>query len=69
MKTLRRKTNRRSPINGKAEPTWDIALLYPAQGDWSEEEYLSLPGNRLIEFCDGTQEFLPSSSSKSPSCD
>ena len=26
-------------------PFWGIALLYPDQGTWSEEEYLDLPGN------------------------
>jgi Uma2 family endonuclease len=40
-------------------PTWDIARLYPAQGDWSEEEYLDLPGNHLVEFTDGFIEVLP----------
>jgi Uma2 family endonuclease len=43
------------------EPVWDIATLYPAQGAWTEEEYLSLTDstNRLIEFTDGRVEFLP----------
>jgi Uma2 family endonuclease len=41
------------------EPTWEIALLFPEQGDWSVEEYLALPGNRLVEFSDGRLEFLP----------
>ena len=42
------------------EPVWDIATLYPSQGDWSEEEYLRLTDstNRLIEFTDGRVEFL-----------
>jgi Uma2 family endonuclease len=42
------------------EPVWDIATLYPSQGDWSEEQYLSLADstNRLIEFTDGRVEFL-----------
>jgi Uma2 family endonuclease len=42
------------------EPVWDIATLYPSQGDWSEEQYLSLTDstNRLIEFTDGRVEFL-----------
>ncbi|HEY2588832.1 MAG TPA: Uma2 family endonuclease [Tepidisphaeraceae bacterium] len=33
--------------------------LFPNQGDWTEEEYLALPGNRLIEFSDGHVEVLP----------
>jgi Uma2 family endonuclease len=42
------------------EPVWDIATLYPAQGAWSEEDYLALTDstNRLIEFTDGRVEFL-----------
>jgi Uma2 family endonuclease len=33
--------------------------LFPAQGTWSEEEYLALAGNRLVEFSDGHLEVLP----------
>jgi Uma2 family endonuclease len=36
-----------------------MALNYPQQGEWTEEEYLSLNSNRLIEFTDGVLEFLP----------
>ena len=42
-----------------AEPTWEIAHLFPAQGHWSEEEYLSLDTNHLIEFSNGQLEVLP----------
>ncbi len=41
------------------EPTWDIAQLFPAQGHWSEEEYLALDTNHLIEFSHGQLEVLP----------
>jgi Uma2 family endonuclease len=41
------------------EPVWEIATLFPGQGDWSEEEYLALDGNHLIEFTDGCVEVLP----------
>ena len=41
------------------EPTWEIAQLFPAQGHWSEEEYLSLDTNHLIEFSHGQLEILP----------
>ena len=41
------------------EPTWEMAWLYPAQGSWTEEEYLALDTNHLIEFADGVLEFLP----------
>lgn len=40
------------------EPAWDIARLFPAQGAWSEEEYLDLPGNHLVEFDSGYIEVL-----------
>jgi Uma2 family endonuclease len=41
------------------EPVWDIALLFPAQGAWTEEDYLGLDTNRLIEFDNGFVEILP----------
>jgi len=41
------------------EPAWDVAHLFPAQGQWSEEEYLGLDTNRLVEFSDGRIEVLP----------
>ena len=40
------------------EPAWDVSRLFPAQGQWSEEEYLDLPGNRLVEFDLGHIEVL-----------
>ncbi len=43
----------------KGTPTWEIAYLYPEQGQWTEAEYLRLDTNQLIEFCDGCLEFLP----------
>jgi len=43
----------------EAEPTWEIAELFPTQGNWSEEEYLALPDNRLLEFANGFLEVLP----------
>ena len=41
------------------EPTWQIARLYPAQGYWTEQEYLDLDTNQLVEFSHGFIEFLP----------
>jgi Uma2 family endonuclease len=41
------------------EPTWEVARLFPNQGAWSEDEYLALNGNYLIEFSDGCLEVLP----------
>jgi Uma2 family endonuclease len=42
----------------KSNPTWEIAHLYPDQGAWSEEEYLALETNRLVEYSDGYVEIL-----------
>ncbi|MEO1332464.1 MAG: Uma2 family endonuclease [Myxococcota bacterium] len=41
------------------EPTWDVAMLFPSQGAWSEEEYLALTSNRLVEFSHGHLEIPP----------
>lgn len=48
-----------APIVG--EPAWDVALLYPLQGSWSEQDYLdiALTQNWLVEYSDGCVEFLP----------
>lgn len=48
---------RRRPEAG--EPVWEIAHLYPYQGDWSEADYLALETNHLVEFDEGHLEFLP----------
>jgi len=40
------------------EPAWDIARLFPFQGEWSEEEYLALDTNQLVELTNGTIEVL-----------
>lgn len=39
------------------EPTWDIARLFPAQGCWTEREYLDLDTNQRVEFSHGFVEF------------
>ena len=36
-----------------------MALQFPRQGHWTEEEYLALDLGCLIEFTDGVLEFLP----------
>jgi len=43
----------------RGEPTWEIATLFPLQGEWSEAAYLALPSNRLLELNDGCLEILP----------
>lgn len=42
----------------RIEPTWDVAYLFPDQGNWSEEEYLALDTNHLIEYSHGRLEVL-----------
>lgn len=41
------------------EPAWDVARLFPAQGEWSEGDYFALNTNRLVEFSEGFIEVLP----------
>jgi Uma2 family endonuclease len=43
-----------------AEPAWEVALLFPAQGEWSEDDYLWLTDHTrcLVEFTDGYLEVL-----------
>jgi Uma2 family endonuclease len=50
-------STQKTPID--TEPAWDVARLFPDQGCWSEDDYLALDTNRLIEFSDGCVEFLP----------
>lgn len=49
------------PKSGQPELVWEMATMFPAQGAWTEEEYLTLTDatNRLIEFDNGYLEFLP----------
>lgn len=47
-----------SPSHSGREPAWEIAYLFPEQGNWSEQEYLALSGNRLVEFSGGRIEVL-----------
>jgi Uma2 family endonuclease len=41
------------------EPVWEIAELFPEQGSWTEQEYLALQTNHLVEFDNGTIQMLP----------
>lgn len=51
------------PISTSTEGdyAWELATLFPAQGQWSEAAYLDLTDDskRRIEFADGHLEFLP----------
>ena len=53
--------SKRKAIRPTTEPelTWEIARLFPAQGDWSEEDYFELDNNHRVEYSDGFLEFLP----------
>jgi Uma2 family endonuclease len=46
------------PRSRRGTPVWELARLYPSQGHWSEEAYLELHTNQLIEFTHGVLEFL-----------
>jgi Uma2 family endonuclease len=50
-----------SSQSADADYAWEVARLFPEQGEWSEEAYLDLTDgtNRRIEFADGRLEFLP----------
>ena len=50
----------------EARPTWEIAYLFPEQGEWSETEYLALDTNRLVEFTDGVLEVLHTANEAQP---
>jgi Uma2 family endonuclease len=54
-------TSRRPPRSQRGEPPWEIAFLFPSQGDWSDAEYLALQNktNRMVELSDGYVEVLP----------
>jgi Uma2 family endonuclease len=48
-----------TPAVKKDEPAWPIAFLFPTQGNWTEDDYLNLNTNWLVEFTDGWIEVLP----------
>ena len=50
----------RVPRTHDGEPAWDLALLFPQQGAWSEDDYLALNRrtNWPIELSDGRLEVL-----------
>jgi Uma2 family endonuclease len=49
----------RSASPAEPQPAWDVALLFPSQGAWTEGKYLSLDTKRLVELVDGNLEVLP----------
>ncbi len=58
--SIGRKNGLRAKRNGRApQPAWEVAMLFPEQGGWTAEDYLDLPGNRLVELANGRLEVLP----------
>jgi Uma2 family endonuclease len=49
------------PLSADTDFAWEVATLFPPQGDWSENAYLDLTDrtNRRIEYAAGRLEFLP----------
>jgi hypothetical protein len=43
----------------RGEPAWELAYFFPTQGDWSEEDYLTLSQQHRVELVDGCIEVLP----------
>lgn len=44
-------------VSQRGEPVWEIARLFPPQGDWTEEAYFGIESTRLVELVDGCLEF------------
>ncbi len=40
----------------RPRPTYAVAELFPREGEWTEEEYLALETNRIVELSDGKLE-------------
>lgn len=47
-----------APKASPSRPAGDVAKLFPNQGASTEEDYLSLDTNQLVEFSDGSIELL-----------
>lgn len=45
------------PVIPHGEPIWQLARLYPYQGEWNEDLYFALNTNILVELSDGCLEF------------
>jgi Uma2 family endonuclease len=53
------KTRKKQRLN-EGTLTYEVAELFPRQGEWTEVDYLSLPEtNRLVELSDGRLVVLP----------
>lgn len=47
------------PHSEPGDWTWEMLARFPRQGRWSKSDFLALQTNQLIEFTEGTLEFLP----------
>jgi len=47
------------PSSRRGQPAWEVAYLFPTQGNWTEAEYLALDTNHLVELSEGFLEVLP----------
>jgi Uma2 family endonuclease len=47
------------PRSRRGTPTWELAHLFPRQGDWTEEDYFKLEAEQRIEYLNGCLVFLP----------
>jgi Uma2 family endonuclease len=49
------------PKAKRGQPTWEMALMFPRQGEWTEDDYFALDSsdNRLKELSNGCLEILP----------
>jgi Uma2 family endonuclease len=46
-------SNTTTSIADMPEPEWEVARLFPGRGAWTEEEYLDLGTNHIVEFSNG----------------
>ncbi|MEZ4707671.1 MAG: Uma2 family endonuclease [Caldilineaceae bacterium] len=46
-------------VEPQIEPAWEIAHLFPDQGEWTVDDYLTLETNKLVEYANGHVEVLP----------
>ncbi len=49
----------RDPSTITPAPTWEVAHLFPLQGEWTENEFFALHSNRMVELVNGHLEVLP----------
>lgn len=47
------------PKSQDGEPTWEVAHLFPVQGQWHETDFFKLHSNRMVELIAGRLEVLP----------